>query len=376
MISHHSCETPPGQQQVEPIAITGMGFICPVGANVWETARALREKRSSFFAHEAVLVADDRFGAFLRGATVSRVADEIVSRHLRGTDRAVALLSAAIRECTAGISPELLQPSLRQIGNLLEPQDPDFPARLQRALPALPVGRQWGETWDDFPRCVFFERIIQAVERLRRGTEQIALVGCADSLVTASRLEELLFAGRLKDAANPEGIMAGEAAGIILLEKENHARKRNATRYASIASWGRGTEPNPLSGALPSTGQGLTEAFQGAFAGLENAGAGLDAIIADLNGERHRALEWAYTGGRIFPSPGRQRDLRHPADTLGDCGGAMGVALMVEAVGMFMQESPPRQVALYTSDDAGPRRVICLERGAPPDRMPSTSGLR
>jgi len=370
---------PPQQKQVERIAITGMGFLCPVGATAWEAALAMRKKISLFMEHETVLVADDRYGTVLRGATVSRVPDEVIPRDLRGSDRAVALLSPAIRQCTAGISPQLLKSAVWLLDDFLEPAAQDFRARLRAALPHLPIPESVVDdlTAQACPRCTFFERIIQAAERLRQGKEQLAIVGCADSHVTVSRLEELLYAGRLKDAANPEGILVGEAAGAILLETETHARHRKATILATIASWGRGTEPNPWTGPKPSIARGHTDAFLEAFETLDDKGESIGTVIADLNGERARALEWGLVEGRVFPQAERERTLKHPADTLGDCGGAMGAAIMVDALAGFMlHHNAPRRVVLTTSDDAGERRVICLERGDRVERRPFMDGLR
>jgi hypothetical protein len=132
-------DTSPNYKEVERIAITGIGFVCPAGGNVWKAALAMRKKRSSFVAHETVLVADDCYGTVLRGATVGRMPHEIISRQLCGTDRAVALLSPVIRECTAGVSPQLLKTALWQLDNLMGPTAQGFPNRLQDALPELPL---------------------------------------------------------------------------------------------------------------------------------------------------------------------------------------------------------------------------------------------
>jgi 3-oxoacyl-[acyl-carrier-protein] synthase-1 len=132
-----------------------------------------------------------------------------------------------------------------------------------------------------------------------------------------------------------------------------------------------------LSGPSPQDGSGLIETFRNAFAALDDAGASVGAVIADLNGERPRALEWGHTEGRIFPNTERERVLRHPADTLGDCGGAMGAAILVDAIaGFILHHRAPRQVALTTSDETGARRVICLERGDRLDRRLFMGGLR
>ncbi len=372
---------PPEESAVrrERIAITGIGFVCPVGATAWEAALSMRKNRGRFLQHETVMVADDRFGTVLRGATVSRMPDDFVSPCSDGPERAAALITPAIRECVAGVSDTLLSKSFTRIDNLLVPEAPDFDKHLQPAFPDFSF--QYPHEEDDIaltlPRCALFERIIQASEQLRQGPEQVAVVGCADSNVAVSRLERLLYAGRLMDASNPEGIIAGEAAGAALLETESHARKRNAPIYALIASWGRGTEPNPWTGTRPSIAKGLTDAFYEALAGLEDKGKSIGMVISDLNGARPRAMEWALTTGRAFADHEKEPFLSIPLFTIGDCGGASGAAILLNALSAFMfHRHGPRHIALTTSDDAGARRVICLERGDLADRRQLMDGVR
>lgn len=365
--------------KLERIAITGFGFVCPVGATAWEAALSMRKNRARFLQHETVMVADDRFGTVLRGATVNRMPADFVSPWSDGHERAAALITPAIRECVAGITDTLLTRSFMRIDNLLAPKEPGFHEQLCSAFPESSFKRT--EEKDDIAlkltRCAFFERIIQASERLRQGPEQIAIIGCADSNVAVSRLEELLYAGRLMDASNPEGIIAGEAAGAVLLETETHARKRNAPVYATIASWGHGAEPNPWTGSRPSTAKGLTDAFYEALSGLENNGRGLGRVVADLNGERPRAMEWALTAGRVFADSERETCLSIPLFTVGDCGGAAGASILVNALATFtLHRRSPRLIAMTTSDDDGARRVICLEKGDIPDRRMFMDGLR
>ena len=223
---------------------------------------------------------------------------------------------------------------------------------------------------DDCGRSAFFERMIKAAEELRAGKSERILVGCVDSLCATSWLMAVRDEGILKDAITPEGIIAGEAAGAVLLELESTARKRNAAVLAVLSAWGRGTETGSWYGAPLATGRGLTDAFYQAFSSLDYGGKSIATIIVDLNGERHRALDWAYAEGRIFSDEAEQeRELRHPSFITGDCGGAMAAVILADAIGRLTFH--PRftgRIALATSDQSGARRVICLEAGDLPDR--------
>jgi 3-oxoacyl-[acyl-carrier-protein] synthase I len=87
-------------------------------------------------------------------------------------------------------------------------------------------------------------------------------------------------------------------------------------------------------------------------------------VVADLNGERHRALDWAYAEGRIFKDSQRALELRHPAFLTGDCGGATGAVLLADALGNFTFHPQLKgRIGLVTSDESGARRVVVIERG-------------
>jgi 3-oxoacyl-[acyl-carrier-protein] synthase-1 len=367
------------EKKIEPVAITGIGFVCPIGCNAWETALAVRKGRARFSEHESVMVADDSHGTVLRGATVSRIPGEQISPWLDGRDRAISLVVPALRECisTSGLSPQMLRKAFIQIDNLLSGDTQDFQDQLQREFPEIPLSAEAEDTAAELTRCSFFERIMQASESLRCGQEHVALVGCVDSNAAVSRLEELLHGGRLQEASNPEGLIASEAAGAVLLETGTHARARKAPIIAFISSFGRGTEPNPWTGPRPSVAKGLTDAFHEAISGLEDRGKNVGMVISDMNGERPRALEWGLTQGRVFPEPDMDPRIELPLFTIGDCGGAAGAAMLVAAIGQFLfHHKASKRIALAVSDDAGDRRVICLERGYRPDRRLFMDGIR
>lgn len=347
------------------IAITGIGLVTPLGVSAPSSLTAIRGGIANFFEHETVMVNDNEFGTELSGAIIARLPEDIVSRRVSGADRATILLAPAIRECVEGIPQKMLGSVNWRINSMIGPDNFNFTDILRTELGDLPIPNLNGNVLDKaaLGRCLFFENIIQAIADLRNGACQMALAGCVDSLCESTTLEQLAEADRLKSGTNPEGIVAGEAAGVILLELEPHARRRNAAIHAFISAWGRGTEPDPWTGATPSTAKGLTNAFHEAFARLPGKGEEIDMVIADMNGERARAHEWGFTSGRIFPVDNKARELMHPADCAGDCGSALGPVLLATAAGVMSDAQSPANIALSTSDDGGARRILCLEKG-------------
>ncbi len=364
------------KQQTERVVITAFGLTTSIGPTFWHTALALRKKRSNYREHEEVLVADNPSGSILRGATISRLPHRLVPANLPDIQRAAALLAPAIRECCADAPSEPGRKTGWRIINHCASGEEGFLDLLRGKLPQYDLPEE-ALCRPQTTRCDFFDQVSLASEELLTNRAETVVVACVDSLCTRKRLMELLCNGLLKDAANPHGIMAGEAAGAVLLERESAARRRGAAILAGIASWGAAIEPHPWTGASPSTAQGLTTAFHQAFDRLDDCGASVDIMVTDENGERQRALEWALTEGRIFPNPDQERRLCHPAVTAGDSGGALGAVQLAAALAYFAwHRYSARKIALATSDDCGERRVLCLEPGDPCDRRTRMDGIR
>ncbi len=349
----------------ERIAITGIGMVSSVGLTALSSAAAVFAGMMNYGRHEKVMVKGDEYGMSLRGATIARVPDSFISSKLSGIDRALALIIPAMKEATIDLPHWMMARVYCYIDQMLDSDNALFLSQLETRMPRLlNIDRKHDEQrLSGLGRCQSFENIIQAVNDLQHWQHQMALIGCADSLCEENVLSKLLEDERLLDGTNPEGIVAGEAGCAVLLETESHARERNAKVLAWVNAWGRAAEPHPWTSAKASTAKGLTDAFRDVFSKTGGAENGIEMVINDMNGERVRALEWSLSQGLVF-TPSCKYTLLHPADGLGDCGGAMGLAQVVVAVGaMLMKREPPLLVALSTSDDAEARRVLLLERG-------------
>ncbi len=224
------------------IAITGIGLVTSVGCSAPSSLAAIRGVIANFTEHETVLVNEDAYGTELSGARIARLPEQVVSRHVSGAERAVALLAPAIRECASVLSIDLLASVNWKIRNWIDPWDTEFENYLKKKLPdlPLPITHPYDVSALALGRSLFFEDLMQAAADLRNGVCRLVIVACVDSLCETSVLDRLCEMDMLKSGTNPAGIVAGEAAGAVLLELESHARKRGAAIHAYLNAWGRG----------------------------------------------------------------------------------------------------------------------------------------
>ncbi|MGB3941886.1 MAG: beta-ketoacyl synthase N-terminal-like domain-containing protein [Candidatus Manganitrophaceae bacterium] len=341
----------------ERIAITGLGLVTPVGVTAWGSAASIRAGMTCFSESLVVRVAADRQGKNLCGATLSRVGS--IPEALHGLDRAAALFLPPLREAVGGLPEDMMARAAWFIDHeICVSSEEDrgssrqrWLARLRKEVPEISPILPENEKKADLGHGLFLNRTIQAVELLRSGEAEIVIVGAVDSLSTPPKLTELHRAGRLRSARHPEGIVPGEGTGVVVFETEEHARRRGASIFAYLTSWGS------------VGGEGLSQALHQALLGFNDKGEEIGLIVGDLTGERWRALEWSLTEQRLFPSQEGRR-LWCPAEFVGDCGGATGViSLIIGTISLVKGYAPSRQVALYTSDQGGPRYVLRLSGG-------------
>lgn len=158
-----------------------------------------------------------------------------------------------------------------------------------------------------------------------------ALVGAVDSLVRPATYDRLVAAGVVKGQVNDRGILPGEAAAFLVLEKQ----PLNGQRLAMIQSSSIADEPTAGTDK-PNQAQGLTTALRALRTSVSMTD--LPLFICDLNGDRYRALEWGMALTRVFgnlhekPDAPTSGEFWHPADCIGDTGAASGILNCIWAV--------------------------------------------
>lgn len=330
-----------------PLVITGMGLVSPVGLSAAASCAAFRAGVARIGPVHGQLFEDASGDP--APATGGRVPLEWFeggpieeefpgheafalpappASHLfidRGAHRLIELALPAADE--AWRQARLDDRAPRSMGLYLGLDEADEPAPLADALSAalgVPFAVVRGDRWG---RAGALAALHRAARHLREGRVDVALVGGVDSLVRPEVLERLTEGGVLKSDDHPQGILPGEAAAFLVLEAQPAAGVPAIGRLLGSAV---GEEPTAGTDDA-NEGVGLTRVLRGA---REAAGTALPAfprVICDLNGDRYRAMEWAYALVRALhdlepaeEGPGAT-ERWHAAECTGDTGAASGL---------------------------------------------------
>lgn len=318
----------------EALVFTGTGLRCSVGNHVAQSAAVVRARVSRFAnwkhgavgpGEEPVIVAAlepsapptawTQFALLVAPQPLhealwqARLHD---GRELAQQRRKIGLYLAAPSLERLALEDEAELATFRDVGvrDCFEALAPE-PARVE----LLPLGNAAG--------CVALAR---ASEALRQRELDVAVLGAIDTHLDGAWLERLLAARRLKAGDASGGLIPGEAAAFVVLEREADARARGADVLGRLGGVAVAEEPVAIAPEHPIRG----EAFSAALAELLAAhadGANVRHVWTDVNGERWRSLEWALaetrTLGRLPPRGWTQWT---PAETLGDIGAATALA--------------------------------------------------
>ena len=117
----------------------------------------------------------------------------------------------------------------------------------------------------------------EAAELIRRGAADIMLAGGAEAVITPIAIGGFAAARSLSTrndcperASRPfdrerDGFVMGEGAGIVVLERRAHARRRGAVIYATLAGYGSSADAHHLT-APPDDGEGAVRCMSQALA--------------------------------------------------------------------------------------------------------------
>ncbi len=208
-----------------------------------------------------------------------------------------------------------------------------------------------------------------ALEMLRRGSLDMAVVGVVDSLVDVPVLQELDRNHRLKTEFNPDGLVPGEAAVVLLLAAEHGVIAKEARRLGYVARVLKLAADGAAADDGRATARIVHELFDGIRPPAPNAGRRW--VLLDLNGEFGRSRDWGHALVRLVSSDRAfdDHELWHCADAFGDTGAAnAGLALCVAAHAFARGHAPSPHAAVVTASD-GARSGILFS-------APETGGSR
>jgi uncharacterized protein (TIGR02270 family) len=230
-------------------------------------------------------------------------------------------------------------------------------ARLTEEL-AIPGGiTEHGVFPTDAPGLI--PALAAARERLAAGHLDRCLVGGVDSLAEPLVVQALAQLNLLKTPDSPTGLMPGEGAAFLLIERVEEVRRRKAAVLAWIDAIALRTDaPTSFSGAAMD-GTSLSAVISESVAG--RGGDRSKLFICDLNGTTARALDWGHAQVRVPQTTFVPAAQWIPALHFGELGAATGpIAVALAAEGFARGRSPSQDAVVWLWSDAGHRAALLV----------------
>ena len=177
-----------------------------------------------------------------------------------------------------------------------------------------------------------------ALNNILSGKFERCIIGGIDSYVEADILEAIYNLNLIKTPSNPAGIIPGECASFILLEREEVARRRNGKIEGFIESICEKSESFNRFSNQPPIGIALLETISETLESIKNTEHSLDLIIGSINGDPYRSYDWGYTQVHLKSKYSFEDIIEwYPALSFGEIGAATGFAAICMAIRGFVR---------------------------------------
>lgn len=343
----------------ERVVIVALGACTPVGRDAWSSAAAVRAGISGFVQHPYMI---DTVGEPMRAAIAPWI-----DIGLSSADRLEALLFPALDQALEPLASNQGAALNMAIALGLPSARPGLPEDIQRQMLARVTTRyaRHFSSAATFPggHAAGLIATQAAFTKLMQGTLDACVVAGVDSYIEPLTLEwleandQLHSAGLLK---NSWGFIPGEAGVALLLMRESVALAASLDVLAVVLGTGAAMETKHINTKTVCVGEGLTQAFRGALAGLWT-GAKVSDIYCDMNSEPCRADEFGFTALRTGASFESVSDFETPADCWGDVGATSGPLGECLAICSGLKGYSLGSIALvFASSDSGQRAATVL----------------
>ena len=345
-----------------PVHVVALGASTAVGRGAWSSAAAVRAGIAGFCQHPYML---DSTGEAMRIAMAPWL-----DVNLAGIDRLEALLFPAIEEALAPLVESQGHVGQRLALVLgLAPERPGGPSDLVRQM-SQRLDKRFGGLFSARAlfRCGHASAAVgleAALHKLQRDEFDACLVAGVDSYIEPEALEWLEACDQFHGAGalnNAWGFVPGEGAGAVLLARESTLAALGASAsLARVLGAGVSMEPKTIKSETICIGEGLTDALRATLGALP-AGALVNDVYCDMNGEPYRADEFGFAGLRVGESFVSLSDFVAPADCWGDVAAASVPLHLILAVAAGAKGYAKGDIALtWASSESGERAAVLLE---------------
>jgi 3-oxoacyl-[acyl-carrier-protein] synthase-1 len=360
-----AAQTTPSTAAPSPVVITGIGLCCQPGTEPFALFGAVGTNLSGARAHgylEAPLPGKKDKAPILY-APVSQL-EVLDTPHDRIAVLAQTALEGAAEQLPEKIAGEavlvltLIPPTETPRGRNLNQED--LKETLASCHSRLDSACFRFVTVDQGP----VETLQEICAELQQGKWQVVLFGGVDSLVDIVTCTELVCQGKAMPKGGIEGIIPGEGAAYLVLEKQP-----SGSCWAQIKATHTAPEPNHNQ-AHNKKMTGMTAAIQAAMKDTGIAPEKLDGIVLPFGGRMLEALEWHQVVETVWPrreNIPREFEILRPGTTLGETGAAslpLGLAL---GCARFEFDYPTaNNLLVCTCHPATSRGAVSLKRVEPP----------
>ena len=290
------------------VVVTGMGAVTPIGSNVKSFWQSLSAGKCGIVKRE--YTAAGKYAMTVATAPVDDVEDKlkILPRADRFSQLAAIAADEAVKQAGLEVDDELApraacivgtgiggQSTFDQsyIGLLLRDRRP-HPLSILRIIPNAPAShlsirhKLRGPSFAISSACASGAHSISVcADFIRNGSADVGLAGASEAILTYGALQAWTAMHILADetcrpfSKNRNGLIIGEGAGILVLEEEEHARKRGAEILARVAGYGMNADGKEM--INPSVA-GATGAMTTALSGIDVSNPGSIYINAHGTG--------------------------------------------------------------------------------------------
>jgi len=369
------------------VVITGLGCITALGESVSELFAALCQGKSGISTIESFDASayPVRFGGQIKNFDVDKYLDRRDSKRMdRFTQLAMAASIQAVKDSGLDLAvedpyrvavivgtgiggiKEIEEQHVRLLEKGPNKVSPFCVPRLMANAASGNIAIQFGLRGPNF--CVLSacasgtNAIGEAFYNVLTGRSDVAVTGGSEAALTPIGLASFCAAKSLSTrndnppaASRPfdkdrDGFVLAEGAGVLILEEENHAKKRGARIYAELLGYGATDDGYHITAPLPD-GAGAAKAMEVALADARIDKDGVDYINAhgtgtDLNDIGESAAIRSLFGQQAYKIP-----VSSTKSALGHSLGATGAIELIICVNVINESVIPPTINLENQDE-------------------------